>query len=170
MEYDDLVLSNNFAFLAALRLLRLILVARASASLRVLLDCIVYTLDAIGNFFALLLIFLYVFSLLGMQLFAGRLKFDDNWNKIGVQVTEMSQLDALNVPRSNFDDILQSFLTVFQILIGERWNDIFYDCWRGSSSLTASAYFITLIFIGNIIMMNLFLAMLLGNFERASLG
>lgn len=35
--------------------------------------------------------------------------------------------------------------------------------------MLASAYFITMIFFGNIIMMNLFLAMLLGNFERASL-
>lgn len=77
--------------------------------------------------------------------------------------------DAFHTPRSNFDNILNSCMTVFQILIGERWNEIFYDCWRGSSSLSASGYFITLIFFGNIIMMNLFLAMLIGNFERAYL-
>ena len=58
---------------------------------------------------------------------------------------------------------------MFQVLIGERWNEIFYDCWRGIGSLWSSVYFISLIFFGNIIMMNLFLAMLLGNFERASL-
>ena len=33
----------------------------------------------------------------------------------------------------------------------------------------AVAYFVGIIFFGNIIMMNLFLAMLLGNFEKASL-
>ena len=104
-----------------------------------------------------------------MQLFAGRLKFDANGYKIQVEVTEESQLAALIVPRSNFDNIMQSCLTVFQILLGERWNEIFYDCWRGSTSLSASGYFITLIFFGNIIMMNLFLAMLIGNFERANL-
>ena len=53
--------------------------------------------------------------------------------------------------------------------MGERWNEIFYDCWRGNGELQASGYFITLVFFGNIIMMNLFLAMLIGNFERASL-
>lgn len=73
------------------------------------------------------------------------------------------------MPRSNFDTFGMSFITVFQILIGESWNLIFYDCWRGKGHVLASIYFVTLIFFGNIIMMNLFLAMLLGNFERASL-
>ena len=116
----------------------------------------------------LLLIFLYVYSLLGMQCFAGRLKFDADGNKIK-DFTDLSQLNTMQVPRSNFDNILESFITVFQILIGERWNEVFYDCWRGKDFLFASGYFITLIFFGNIIMLNLFMAMLLGNFERASL-
>ena len=46
---------------------------------------------------------------------------------------------------------------------------MFYDCWRGKDFIVASFYFIVLIFVGSIIMLNLFLAMLLGNFERASL-
>jgi hypothetical protein len=58
---------------------------------------------------------------------------------------------------------------VFQTLIGERWNEVYYDCCRGNGKLQASGYFITLIFFGNIIMLNLFMAMLFGNFERASL-
>lgn len=50
-----------------LRALRLILVLRnAHNSLRVLQDCMVYTINQIGNFMVLLGIFIYVFSLLGM--------------------------------------------------------------------------------------------------------
>ena len=41
-----------------------------------------------------------------------------------------------------------------------------YDCMRGTSWHFAF-YFITLIMFGNIIMLNLFLAILLGNFDRA---
>ena len=169
LDYDVLYWTNKIAFISGLRALRIILVARASDTLKVLLDCVAFTLDAIGNFFALLIIFLYVFSLLGMQMFAGRLRFDQNGLPMKDTVTEWSQLESLNVPRSNFDNIIQSFITVFQILMGEKWNEIFYDCWRGGGTLVASGYFILLIFFGNIIMMNLFLAMLLGNFERASL-
>lgn len=76
LEYDALHWTNKFAFFSALRLFRLIMVARASRSLRVLLECVAFTFDAVGNFLVLLLIFLYVYSLLGMQLFAGRLQFD----------------------------------------------------------------------------------------------
>lgn len=77
LNYDVLVWTNKIAFISGLRALRIILVARASETLKVLLDCVAFTLDAIGNFFALLTIFLYVFSLLGMQMFAGRLRFDE---------------------------------------------------------------------------------------------
>ena len=76
LDAENLYWTNKFGFLAALRLLRLINVARASQTLRVLLECVAFTFDAIGNFLVLLLIFLYVYSLLGMQLFAGRLRFD----------------------------------------------------------------------------------------------
>ena len=42
-----------------------------------------------------------------------------------------------------------------------------YDCMRGTSYL-ASLYFIGLIIFGNIIMVNLFLAVLLGKFEEVN--
>lgn len=41
-----------------------------------------------------------------------------------------------------------------------------YDCMRSVSSI-ASVYFIGLVVTGNIIMLNLFLAILLGNFDKA---
>ena len=159
---------KQYYFFGALRLFRLILVARSFQTIRVLLDCVGFTLSAIGNFLVLLTIFLYVYSLLGMQFFAGRLNFD----KVGAKITnftEFSQLNDSQVPRSNFDNILASLITVFQTLIGEGWNEVYYDCCRGNDKLIASGYFITLIFFGNIIMLNLFMAMLFGNFERATL-
>ena len=41
-----------------------------------------------------------------------------------------------------------------------------YDCIR-AGSLGSSVFFIILVLLGNIIMINLFLAILLGNFEKA---
>jgi hypothetical protein len=38
-----------------------------------------------------------------------------------------------------------------------------------SSGFTAALYFISLVIFGNIIMLNLFLAILLGNFDEASI-
>ena len=59
----------------AFRLFRILRFARASSSLKLLLDSIAHTIFAIGNFTVLLCLFIYVYSLLGMQIFAGQLKF-----------------------------------------------------------------------------------------------
>lgn len=57
-------------------------------------------------------------------------------------------------------------MTIFEILIGDNWNWVMYDAIR-SQGYTATIYFVGLILMGNIVMMNLFLAILLGNFDRA---
>ena len=51
-------------------------------------------------------------------------------------------------------------------MLGEGWNDVMYDCMRSVGN-RACLYFIILIISGNIIMLNLFLAILLGNFDKA---
>jgi len=145
--------------LRAFRLLRLIKLARSNHTLACLLDSILHTIAAIGNFLVLLGIFIYVFSLLGMSMFAGAFRF-----------TASGEHDKENgeVPRENFDSIEFSIITVFQILVGDRWNEVMYMAIQ-SSGPASVGYFITLVLIGNFIMLNLFLAILLGNFEQASL-
>lgn len=66
--------------LRAFRLFRLIKLARSNHTLRCLLDSIAHTIIAIGNFTVILCIFIYVFSLLGMSMFAGKFKFDSDNN------------------------------------------------------------------------------------------
>jgi hypothetical protein len=71
-------------------------------------------------------------------------------------------------PRNNFDEVWWSLITIFQVLLGEGWNEIMYDCMRTSKNqFTVAIYFFILVIFGNVIMLNLFLAILLGNFEKA---
>ena len=49
-----------------------------SGDLRVLLDSITFTLTTINDYVLLLTLVMYVFSLLGMSFFAGKMKFDEN--------------------------------------------------------------------------------------------
>jgi hypothetical protein len=111
----------------------------------------------VGDYTILLGLFVYVFALLGMSFFAGKVKFD-----------EAGDIDLVNgeSPRANFDHIGWAMLSVFEIMIGENWNSVMYNHMRcvGSASCI---YFIALVIFGNIIMLNLFLAILLGNFDRA---
>ena len=51
-------------------------------------------------------------------------------------------------------------------MIGDNWPWVMYDGVRGTQ-FVYTLYFIAQIILGNIIMLNLFLAILLGNFERA---
>ena len=120
------------------------------------MDSIAFTVGAIGNYIFLLCLFIYVMALLGMSIFAGTFRF-----------SEEGGFDPNGeVPRANFDSLLWSCVTIFQIMIGDNWTTVMYDGVRGTEPLYA-LYFIMLIILGNIIMLNLFLAILLGNFERA---
>jgi len=104
----ELVLSessgSSISALRAFRLFRVLKLMKGWVSLKLLLDCISHTITAIGNFTLLLALFMYVYSLLGMQFFAGKLRFDidgDYDPEHGV------------VPRANFDTLLWAFVTVF---------------------------------------------------------
>jgi hypothetical protein len=140
--------------LRAFRLFRLIKLVRSNPTLATLVDSIVHTIAAIGNFLVLLSILIYVFALLGMSNFAGKFVFDMD-----------GKYDPINgeVPRQNFDSIFWAIVTVFQIFIGDGWNQVMYDSIIASGIRSANFY-IMLVLIGNFIMFNLFLAILLGNF------
>jgi hypothetical protein len=92
-------------------------------------------------------------------MFAGKFKFDKE-----------GYYDPINgtVPRQNFDGLLWSIVTVFQIMVGDNWNQVMYKAYLAISP-KAVLFFIILVLLGKIILLNLFLAILLGNFEQESL-
>jgi hypothetical protein len=64
---------------------------------------------------------MFIYSLVGMELFAYRLQFDkDHEVDIGGGTS----------PRQNFDDFLHSFLSVYSVLVGDDWQNIMYDAIR----------------------------------------
>jgi hypothetical protein len=147
---------SAFSALRAFRLSRIFKIFRAG-DLRTLLDGIAFTVLAVGDYTILLGLFVYVFALLGMSFFAGKVRFDDD-----------GEIDLENgtSPRANFDRLGWAALTVFKVMIGENWNSVMYDHMR-AAGVASCIFFIGLVIFGNIIMLNLFLAILLGNFDRA---
>ena len=108
----------------------------------------------------LLMLFIYVFALLGMTMFAAEFKFDNE----GYFDPENGEL-----PRQHFDNLYWAVITVFQIMVGEGWNQVMYMAIQANGGVLSVLYFVGLVLFGNFIMLNLFLAILLGNFEIASL-
>ena len=148
--------------LRSFRLFRVFKLARSWVSLRKLLQTIARTLIDIANFTVVLFLFIYIFALVGMQSFANKFRFDPITNE------PLTMLDAryedAEVPRANFDTFIWSIATVFQVLTGENWNTVMYDGIRVAGA-SGAIYFIALVVLGNFIVLNLFLAILLGNFE-----
>ena len=77
--------------------------------------------------------------------------------------TYLAKVGTSDVSRHNFNNIYWSTVTIFQILTGENWNTVMYDAMRSVGDI-ASIYFILLVVIGNYIILNLFLAILLDKF------
>jgi hypothetical protein len=71
----------------------------------------------------LLLLFILIFALIGMQLFGGNFDFVEGR------------------PRGNFDSFNSSFVTVFQILSMENWQIVLYNGMRGAGAFSC-LYFI----------------------------
>ena len=69
----------------------------------------------------------------------------------------------------NFDDFIWAFTTVFIILTAESWSYVWFAHYRAVNSIASTLYFYSLLIIGNKIILNIFLAILLSNFDEDSL-
>jgi hypothetical protein len=145
--------SGAFTSLRAFRLFRIFKLFRVGG-LRIMVDCITKTMRAISPFVICLALLIYIFTLMGMQFFAGALKF----NADGEPDSNGSS------PRYNFDNFYESFLSVFIILTGENWNEMMYNAMRATSPI-ACVYFIIVIVTGSVIMLQLLVAIMLNNFD-----
>lgn len=130
--------------LRTFRLLRIFKLARSWKSLNAFLSTMIHTLPRLGPFSVILLLFMYIFSLLGMQLFGGKL--------------------GSPPPRAHYDTLLWSFTTTFQVLTGENWNEVMYSTME-NVGWASSLYFLALVCIGAFIVLNVFLAILIDNFS-----
>lgn len=144
--------------LRAIRLLRVFKLARSWTSFRELLEKIVITLKDITNISVLMLLFMFIFTLVGSEMYAYKVMYND------ADKTRVVKVDGV-YPRENFNNLYQGLTTIFIVFIGEDWNSVMYDHYRATGAFTI-AYFIFLFIFGNLILLNLFLAILLKNFEE----
>lgn len=72
------------------------------------------------------------------------------------------------VPRWNFTDFMHSFMIVFRVLCGE-WIESMWDCMRVSGA-PCVPFFLATVVIGNLVVLNLFLALLLSSFGASNLS
>ena len=129
----------------ALRILRVFKVTKSMDNFKRVLQTIASVIPEMSNFFALLCLFIFFFSVMGLHLFGGTFEIF---------------AEQGDPRRSTFDTFFSSTLSVFQILTGENWNALMYDTVETNGE-TAIAYFVLVNLLGVYVMLNLFLAVLL---------
>eukprot|EP00656_Telonema_subtile_P054003 TRINITY_DN7944_c0_g1_i4.p1 TRINITY_DN7944_c0_g1~~TRINITY_DN7944_c0_g1_i4.p1 ORF type:complete len:1564 (+),score=583.71 TRINITY_DN7944_c0_g1_i4:124-4815(+) len=134
--------SSALTALRTFRLGRVFKMAKRWDSLRRVIETIIDTLPNMGYLSILLLLFMFIASVAGMQMLGGK----------------MASL------RSNYDNFGLGMLTTFQILTGENWNEVLYDG-INSTSYFVMIYFLIVVVLGNFLILNLFLAILLAKFS-----
>ena len=116
--------------------------------MRIIMIVMARAIQSFIYIFLLLILFNYIYALLGKELYATTFDFVDE------------------SPRQNFSNFYHSLMSVFQICTLENWNDILYLCLRTTVNYAITlSYLISWIFIGNFVLLNLFLAILLEAFE-----
>ncbi|XP_050308824.1 voltage-dependent T-type calcium channel subunit alpha-1G-like isoform X2 [Anthonomus grandis grandis] len=152
---------SGLSVLRTFRLLRILKLVRFMPNLRRQLFVMLRTMDNVAIFFSLLILFIFIFSILGMNIFG--CKFCRNKDREDGEGMCLSNSDD-DKDRKNFDSLLWSLVTVFQILTQEDWNIVLSNG-MARTSHWAALYFVALMTFGNYVLFNLLVAILVEGFS-----
>uniref|UniRef100_A0A3B4UEC8 Voltage-dependent T-type calcium channel subunit alpha n=1 Tax=Seriola dumerili TaxID=41447 RepID=A0A3B4UEC8_SERDU len=142
---------GGLSVLRTFRLLRVLKLVRFMPALRRQLVVLMKTMDNVATFCMLLMLFIFIFSILGMHIF-------------GCKFSLKTETGDTVPDRKNFDSLLWAIVTVFQILTQEDWNVVLYNGMAATSPL-AALYFVALMTFGNYVLFNLLVAILVEGFQ-----
>ena len=113
--------------------------AKSWPTLNLLIGIIGRTMGALGNLCFVLAIIIFIFAVMGKELFRDAYRVYHNVETLGVG----------NLPRWNFDDFLHAFMIVFRVLCGE-WIESMWGCIDAFNYLCIPFFLLTMI-IGNLV-------------------
>uniref|UniRef100_A0A3B4XXN5 Sodium channel protein n=1 Tax=Seriola lalandi dorsalis TaxID=1841481 RepID=A0A3B4XXN5_SERLL len=137
----ELCLENvvGMSVLRSFRLLRVFKLAKSWPTLNTLIKIIGNSVGALGNLTLVLAIIVFIFAVVGMQLFGKSYK--DCVCKISADCT---------LPRWHMSDFFHSFLIVFRVLCGE-WIETMWDCMEVAGTAKCIILYMMVMVIGNLV-------------------
>ncbi|XP_042204473.1 sodium channel protein para-like isoform X8 [Homarus americanus] len=150
---------SGLSVLRSFRLLRVFKLAKSWPTLNLLISIMGKTVGALGNLTFVLCIIIFIFAVMGMQLFGKN--YTEN-------VSRFPENPDGRLPRWNFTDFMHSFMIVFRVLCGE-WIESMWDC-MVVCDWSCIPFFMATVIIGNLVVLNLFLALLLSSFGASNLS
>ncbi|XP_032315074.1 sodium channel protein type 10 subunit alpha [Camelus ferus] len=149
---------GSLTVLRTFRLLRVFKLAKSWPTLNTLIKIIGNSVGALGNLTIILAIIVFVFALVGKQLLG------DNYKKNRHKISAPNE----DWPRWHMHDFFHSFLIVFRILCGE-WIENMWACMEVGDKSICLILFLTVMVLGNLVVLNLFIALLLNSFSADNL-
>lgn len=117
--------------------LRVFKLAKSWPTLNLLISIMGRTVGALGNLTFVLCIIIFIFAVMGMQLFGKN--YTDN----------VDRFPDGDLPRWNFTDFMHSFMIVFRVLCGE-WIESMWDCML-VGDVSCIPFFLATVVIGNLV-------------------
>ncbi|XP_052566643.1 voltage-dependent calcium channel type A subunit alpha-1 isoform X3 [Culex pipiens pallens] len=154
--------SFNVGFLRLFRAARLIKLLRQGYTIRILLWTFVQSFKALPYVCLLIAMLFFIYAIIGMQVFGN------------IELEPESAITRHN----NFRSFVQGLMLLFRCATGESWPNIMLACLKGRpcdpranktnetcGSTLAYAYFVSFIFFCSFLMLNLFVAVIMDNFD-----
>uniref|UniRef100_A0A452HJE0 Voltage-dependent P/Q-type calcium channel subunit alpha n=1 Tax=Gopherus agassizii TaxID=38772 RepID=A0A452HJE0_9SAUR len=155
----------NLSFLRLFRAARLIKLLRQGYTIRILLWTFVQSFKALPYVCLLIAMLFFIYAIIGMQVFGN----------IGIEDEEE---DSAITEHNNFRTFFQALMLLFRSATGEAWHEIMLSCLSGKpcdensgikehecGNEFAYFYFVSFIFLCSFLMLNLFVAVIMDNFE-----
>ncbi|KAK5878046.1 hypothetical protein CesoFtcFv8_025494 [Champsocephalus esox] len=180
---------SDFAAIKSLRTLRALRPLRALSrfeGMRVVVNALIGAIPSIMNVLLVCLIFWLIFSIMGVNLFAG--KFGRCVNRTGhiyesAFINNKSECEALNDTslyywtkvKVNFDNVGAGYLALLQVATFKGWMDIMYAAVDSRAmeeqpikeiNLYMYLYFVIFIIFGSFFTLNLFIGVIIDNFNQ----
>lgn len=188
----------GFSALRSFRALRILKLVRGAKPLRIYFASLLKSLASVFYLLLLLVLIMSIFALLGMEFFGGFTPVRVDWGDWYVNGTaggannpllhysaetlpcsfklhDIEWGDDEEVGRYPFDSFSMAFVSIFVVLSGENWNEIFfmqhratfYYYWNNARLPVAWMYFVALFVVGNLLLFNMFIAILITNMEQS---
>ncbi|EPQ04075.1 Sodium channel protein type 11 subunit alpha [Myotis brandtii] len=159
LSFIDVMMPQSLPVFRSFRVLRVFKLAKSWPTLNTLIKIIGHSVGALGNLTVVLAIVIFIFSVVGMQLFG---------SSFSCEKKNPKACDSTTSPcfrRWHMGDFYHSFLVVFRILCGE-WIENMWECMMEADKYLCIVVFLLIMVIGKLVVLNLFIALLLNSFSN----
>ena len=139
----------NITILRVLRVGRVLRLMKNSKNIVLVINTLYFSLPSLLNVGALLFLAFFIFAVVGMNLFGDSIPDGEFFNRY-----------------QNFSGFGSTMLLLFSCLTGENWNTGMYIL-KNQGYAESVPYFVLFLLVNRYMMLNLFIAVILENFENA---